>query len=563
MNNNLKNKLNVGLLLIFLSVGLMVCSIGITLCRYEVQDFLSISYKVKSFASLFIESDRHEWFLNEDKSILELAFSISNVNPENNEFPSTDHVYYVRLVSDLDTTLTLRTHSTSGRLVTCEATKTFDEEKNIYLYRFYDEKGEEISFASKGNQPSTTDFKLQTPYQKKAFLSELIIMDASYEVEASKNDMVSHYDEEVMTSNYLSEHENLKVLFEDSIDLSFISSIDVKCKVIASTNNDNIQIKLTDKTSTNIEQTETQELETEDPITNELEGEDPTTNEMETQEPKPIELEINAEANKEKMITLSVEPFESETDVVIDVEWQILNASDEIEKVFKGSFIIPSEVEPSTKPESVTLEYVAENKKEFSINKPLEFNVISLVDTTVQVNQTTFPKNTRYSLDAGNSWYVLTKDSNIQINLKANQKQHVMIELNNDSWTEQFYEVGIYHLDEQLSTLDFTMKVEEKENLEILKSYSGIINEHPLTFTLNQENVTFSFEHLEDEKYKVIEDTQFFEVTKQNNGQFSLKIKIDIKVPDGAYQLKIRNTKNEEVTFTFFVKNPEETEVEA
>ena len=56
----------------------------------------------------------------------------------------------------------------------------------------------------------------------------------------------------------------------------------------------------------------------------------------------------------------------------------------------------------------------------------------------------------------------------IQINLKANQKQHVMIELNNDSWTEQVYEVGIYHLDEQLSKLDFTMKVEQKEILEIL-----------------------------------------------------------------------------------------------
>ena len=109
----------------------------------------------------------------------------------------------------------------------------------------------------------------------------------------------------------------------------------------------------------------------------------------------------------------------------------------------------------------------------------------------------------------------------------------------------------IVEKDEQLSKLDFTMKVEQKEILEILKSNSGIINEHPLTFTLNQENVTFSFEHLEGEQYKVIDDTQFFEVTKQNNGQFALKVKTDIKVPDvikERYKGKIVNFKDFYIT---------------
>lgn len=557
MRNRLKTPIQLTFLAILFTLGLIISSIGVTLCRYEVKKAQNVNYVVKGLDELHFETQRNEWILNPNTGLLELNFAVSNRNPETNTISIANNTFYIRWLSTIDTTITLPVYTESGRVNIYTSTKELCEDQETYLYRFLDKNGEEIAFHIQGRTYGKQDFSLQIPRVNDAFLSELLIIDEAYELEAKRTYMSSQFYPLEVTSNFLNEDGNIIVNFEDTIDISLTTSHVIRSKISAVSNHDDIVIELKEKIEDNLP-TEGEETETEPEEAVEIE-----------ENVHENELELMQEANKEKVVTLSVLPTYKEEDITILVEWQLINTDTEVEKTYKANFIIPAKKSINTnKPTEIKMEFVEENKNNFSKYEPMEFIITSPIDTIIQLKESIIFKYTRYSFDKGSNWYILAKDGGIEVPLKENQPQHILIDFSqsNIEWLNQVYEISAYHSYEKLAKLDFNMQIaEEKEIFKIIRSKTGIINYQPIEFSVNQEEPSIVIERLTDNGYEVIDESLFFEIRTVNKFDYQIYKKDNVKLSVGTYQVRITNKSNEEARFAFFVveeKQEEETNPE-
>ena len=107
MRNRLKTPIQLTFLAILFTLGLIISSIGVTLCRYEVKKAQNVNYVVKGLDELHFETQRNEWILNPNTGLLELNFAVSNRNHETNTISIANNTFYIRWLSTIDTTITL------------------------------------------------------------------------------------------------------------------------------------------------------------------------------------------------------------------------------------------------------------------------------------------------------------------------------------------------------------------------------------------------------------------------------------------------------------------------
>lgn len=518
----IKLNIKLSLLVFLLTIGIGISGIGMTMCRYQTVQQQTVSYRIKGIGSFFVENKSEEWVLNSETGKLNLEFTVSNTDPQTDMFLDTSHCFLVRWESDVDTEITMHITLPSGRVVSYQGISEFNEETNKYSYCFFDENEQEVEFFLEGNQSSEQTIVLETSKRNEAFLSEVILVDGAYDVEANNLYATSQAQPLTATSNYLSEQSNLNIFVEDSIDLSLLLNQPSETKIIAEYDTDLLEVTF-------------------------------TANEQSSEK----ELTLDVEANKETVVTLNVVQKETlETEQIVVVKWQLYNASNELEKELTANFIVAeNETISNIKPNQITMEYVNE-KESFSIIEPLELYVTSDQDTLVELKESLLPQYTRYSLDNGENWYILTEAGGIDLMLTANQKQHVMIDFSKTEieWLNQTYDLSVYHSYDMLATLSFKMIcLETVPTLELISYQAGVINYKPVSFTVNQSDITISIEKIEDTGCQVIDDKQYFEFITQDSLTYKIYLKTDVNLDAGTYQVNISNQNNDVLTLTFFV----------
>jgi len=513
----ISKRIGCSLVAILLTFGVCLSCIGVTLCRYQVAYEDNLSFKVKGPGTYYIQSEQEEWLFDEQTQTLSLDFDVTNTISRT--IPQTSHTFFVRWKTNLEFDVSMNVLSESGRDLIYKG-QPIQQEDGSYEYRFMDENQNEIYFDLEGNQVSTQNIKLTITNATEAFVSEIIIIDRAYDLEQQKDYVTSQNYPLEVTSNYLSDTENLKIIMEDSIDITLTSNQTKTSKVTYQTSGEHILVTLT-------------------------------------------ETDVNLEANQEVTVTLSYEQTEIKNAIeTITVKWQILNASNEIEKELKADFIVLNKaLLENVKPTVVSMDYVDE-KTTFSKYQPLVLQVTSDTNTQLRLIENTIPKDTRYSLDQGESWYVLTKDGYINLSLEKDQPQQIIIDFYNShiEWIEQKYPISLYYEYEPvLKTIEFDMEIEEVTPLAITNIQTGIINQQPIIYTTNIKDYVVSCEYL-NQPIENIQD--YFNIEQPSEMVTTMTLKEDITVPTGTYKLTLTQTYNNKIitqeTFHFFVIEEEQ-----
>lgn len=239
----------------------------------------------------------------------------------------------------------------------------------------------------------------------------------------------------------------------------------------------------------------------------------------------------------------------------VTVVWEILNDQDEVIDEYKAVFILKEE---KSFDENAVVMMSSENES-FNQYEVIDLKLISDLDTAVSIHEGEgFPVNTKYSLDQGKSWHVLTEKSSIQIDLKQNIETSMWINLydSNQVFENRDYSLIAAMNDVEASQVDLKMEKLEMTVLEILNSSMGIVTNTPGSFTMNTDNVTITLEKFVNNSYELIDKDAYLNWNTEDYLTYQISVKEDTEIPNGNYRIKIaQNISNKtikECYLTFF-----------
>lgn len=499
-------------LIFLLFLGLFVSSIGVTFCRYQVTANENVSFKIRGAGEYYIISESDEMKFDNNSQSLNYTFQVSNTNNEQN--PVTTNYFSVRLNQTNGILARLYVIDLAGKEIMYNSFYNEDSKE----YYFVDQNNNELCFELEGRMKSTYTFRLELFNVTDAILSEIVIMDATYDIEKeSKYTYAQHYPLTIK-SPYLSTKDNITVLVEDGVKLTLTADM-ASNAVFTYQTSENVEVFF-DKTT--------------------------------------LELEPNIENN----VTITVSST-SLNDEIVNVTCNIYDKMGHLKdvlttKLYIKALEVENESEEENFEEDVMLEEVIKpqiymdyiNTDMFDQYSFLSFYLQSHIDAKVNLGNYDFPACTRYSLDDGANWFVLPQTDSIYLSLKENIKQNVLIDLkyiNSMEWKDEIYTLPVYFEDEQIQFLNFQKKNNDLMLLEVLESNMGIINMNELSFKVNTSRNDVCMEYLNDGKYEIIEHDLYFNLSLKDNVEYKIKRKDDVKIPGGTYRIKISQKYNDEV----------------
>ena len=169
----------------FLLLGILVSSIGVTFCRYQVESSQNITFNVRGVGDYYIlgesestsyeyNEDSLEWKMNHEENTLNLNFKVTNTL--NTLTPDTDTFFYLRIILSYDTEIKMGVKNLAGKDVYYTGLSSQLAEDR-YEYCFVDENYNELKFELKGDQISSQFISLQMKGITDAFISEVYILE--------------------------------------------------------------------------------------------------------------------------------------------------------------------------------------------------------------------------------------------------------------------------------------------------------------------------------------------------------------------------------------------------
>lgn len=479
-------------IIFLLILGLFVSSIGVTLCRYQVSDQKDITFRIRGAGEFYITDNDEEWTMDISSQTLNYHFRIKNT--ENEVYPEITHSFHVRLNMPNNLKVQLIAFDLSGNEWIYEG--IYNQDTNEY---YFIDNDKEALFELEGNKQSYIDFRIDVQGVNDAFISEIIIYDATYDIEKRKQDTISQSYPLEITSNYLSENEDITVVMKDSINITLTSNMGANSKVTV-TGNDKVTATVNNKTN----------------------------------------LAITLEPNIENKVNLTVTSSSSQDETVI-VTWYIYDNDGNVKKTLKAKFLVRgTAVSADTEIPDITMNYV-DNQKTFNKYTPIEFTVSSDIDTSIEIRESLFSKNMRYSLNNGKTWYVLSYEDSINLSLKASIKQKVMIDYrySDMDWNEQVYNIYAYYKDKELNKLQFNKEIADIEVLKVTSSSMGAINKNDISFVLNTKDIEVYLEYLNNETYETLNKDKYFKWEISDDAKYDITPLDNIDIPKGVYRIRL------------------------
>lgn len=298
--------------------------------------------------------------------------------------------------------------------------------------------------------------------------------------------------------------------------------------------------------------------------------EEPVTPEV-TEEPEVTESPVEPDVTETPEPTVTPEPTETpdttpepevdetpeptetpEVPEVIDpvqqnvtVVWEILDENGVKMDEYHAVFTLKTE---NLYSEEVSVSMTSETESFNEIN-PIQISLSVDKDTTVSlIEGDGFPEKTRYSLDNGSSWTMLTKKGSIDLNLtEGNMSLWIDLSKTGVVFEEKDYSIIAYVSENAACQLDLKMM---KMNIELLKVNGfqpGIITEHPISFTLNTAQVSIYMEKLVGNNYLWTDKEAFFNWTTEDNLTYTVSVKEDAEIVNGNYRIVIAQIVNDKV----------------
>lgn len=500
-------KLGYTCLSFFLLFGLFVSSIGVTWCSYQVIQEFPTTYFVKSNGKFILNYENEEWNFDSTTQTYSNEFTVSNQNEQTNSL-------YLTFITTQKATYSMVVIEPSGREVKYDSILVHDEELN-YHYEFIDKEGDQVKLEIEGNEQIKQQIRLEAKQITDSFISEIILEDAAFEIQTNAQTLTSNYIPLELNSNYLSLNENVNVLLEENtIELTFSSNMTVQSKLI--TNDKQVTFNVTE-------------------------------NEVTT---KYKEFDLTINENETKSILLDVT---NHTNDVITVEWQIIE-EEKVVQTLKANFMMKPQTETYNGLLPIIEMTEIDGDFEFNQYKPIQFMIQSDIDVNVQIGNV-YPANTYYSYDNGFTWFVTTKEGVLDVPLTFGTPTQVTIDLSKTDieWQEIGFEVAAYIGEFVSSILDFEMIPSELEELEVMHSSMGIINNNDCSFTINTDDVMITLEKFSEGEYVPITE-EYFTLESADNLTYTIK-QNNVDVPKGLYKVKIQQfyngilIKEEELSF--------------
>ena len=298
--------------------------------------------------------------------------------------------------------------------------------------------------------------------------------------------------------------------------------------------------------------------------------EEPVTPEV-TEEPEVTESPVEPEVTETPEPTVTPEPTETpdttpepevdetpeptetpEVPEVIDpvqqnvtVVWEILDENGIKVDEYHAEFTLKEENKYS---EEVSVSITSETENFNELN-PIKISLSSDKDTTVSLTEGKgFPEKTRYSLDNGTSWMMLTKKGSIDLNLiEGNTSLMIDFSKTDVVFEEKDYIIMTYVGDNVACQLDLKMMKIDIELLKVTSFQSGIITNHPISFTLNTDQVSIYMEKLVGDDYVWTDKEALFNWSTEDNLTYTVSVKEDAEIVNGNYRIVIAQIVNDKV----------------
>ncbi|MBR5289594.1 MAG: hypothetical protein IKU28_01220, partial [Erysipelotrichaceae bacterium] len=298
--------------------------------------------------------------------------------------------------------------------------------------------------------------------------------------------------------------------------------------------------------------------------------EEPVTPEV-TEEPEVTETPVEPEVTETPEPTVTPEPTETpdttpepevdetpeptetpEVPEVIDpvqqnvtVVWEILDENGIKVDEYHAEFTLKEENKYS---EEVSVSMTSETENFNELN-PIKISLSVDKDTTVSLTEGEgFPEKTRYSLDNGTSWMMLTKKGSIDLNLiEGNTSLMIDFSKTDVVFEEKDYIIMTYVGDNVACQLDLKMMKIDIEPLKVTSFQSGIITNHPISFTLNTDQVSIYMEKLVGNDYVWTDKEALFNWGTVDNLTYIVSVKEDAEIINGNYRIVIAQIVNDKV----------------
>lgn len=478
------NKTRNTLLMLFLLFGLFVSGIGTTWCHYQVVEDFDFKYLIRKSGTFEMDYDSTKWIFDETTQTYSNEFIITNKNSQKNYLN-----IHINTTEKADYSIVIIENS--GREVKYNSL-LIKEENNQYQYKFIDKEGNNLRLALEENASSKQHVRLEATNVTNAFQTEIILLDASYDIKKLSQNTTSQYKELNVSSNYLTPTGNLNILVEDkTLELTFDSNMTINTKLTTTDTNVLVDNKK--------------------------------------------ELEFIVNANETKTVTLDVSKIKKDTFIVT---WDILDDQGNPIQTLKANFIIKKDAVAATTIVPVVEMTYVNDISTFNKYEPIKLTLKSDITATIQIGDI-FPVNTYYSLDEGKTWYVITKENDIDVDLTFGQPITLTIDLSktNILWQEIEYDIYSYQGEYFIQPLTFYMQDIQIEELEIVESNMGIIHEEKIEFTLNTEHVKIIMEEYSEGQYIELKEP-YFTLETTDNLSYTVKPN-DTEIPKGTYRVRI------------------------
>ena len=284
---------------------------------------------------------------------------------------------------------------------------------------------------------------------------------------------------------------------------------------------------------------------TESPVEPEVtETPEPTVNPEPTETPDTTpepEVEETPEPNETPEVPEVIEPVQQNVTVV----WEILDENGIKVDEYHAEFTLKEENKYS---EEVSVSITSETENFNELN-PIKISLSVDKDTTVSLTEGEgFPEKTRYSLDNGTSWMMLTKKGSIDLNLiEGNTSLMIDFSKTDVVFEEKDYIIMTYVGDNVACQLDLKMMKIDIELLKVTSFQSGIITNHPISFTVNTDQVSIYMEKLVGNDYIWTDKEAFFNWTTEDNLTYMISVKEDAEIVNGNYRIVIAQIVNDKV----------------
>ena len=524
----------------FVQYGLLVCllfisSFGVVMARYQISHNEEVAFKVRGVGSYYVENASSQWSMNYATGYLESNFSIYNYSGTTmSEGPLSFHVR-IRIPEYLSDDI-------SFKLIAKDISGTEQEFSSKYIgstdeYREYVfiEESTEVEFSLSDKMKSYVDFVICAISVSDAFLSEVVIVDAGYNIETEMVESFSQFYPLEVNSNFLSKDEVHNVYVDGETTISMISNMGMYSEVSCNYDGDLLF-------------------------------------------PYVSEESLYLPSGKEQSVTLSwsmneeaVALISEETRETITVIWNVIDDGGTVLEQWSANFIVsvgPMDTFGESTP-TITMDYI-DNNEVFSQLRPLQCKITSSKDYLVYLIEEDFLAGTKYSLDNGASWLVLNKDGGIPVYLQADIHKEIIIKPNLSNWETNYYKLYVDCNGKWETYLQFLKKNEEiKTPLVITGISSGNIKDQTIMFSVNKigtdsmsvESLNMTVEYLNDGNYETIQNDLYFNWTTESvieNINYTLSGKENVDIPSGTYRIRIEHLYSNNVVdvqyVSFFVK---------